>query len=79
MFKCRICQEKDAQISLLKAQVDDLRSLVLPKEKTTVDASPVELESDALLTGSQDTIEIELSEDEQKIISERDRILSGNY
>jgi len=80
MFKCKVCQEKNARIAELKDEIEYLRSLVFPNNdpyKITFN----EREADALLTA--DVPVREESEDELKQaaneLAERDKILTGNY
>lgn len=77
LFKCRVCAEKDKRIQDLLGQIADLRKLAIPD---TSKISLVSLESDAVMSGHDEQIPIEIREDEALESSyERDRLLSGTY
>lgn len=65
----------------VEAHLKDLRSLAVPSRTEYTDASA--MEADLILSGSQETVEVELTSAEraamEEIDSERDRILSGAY
>lgn len=75
MFRCRVCQEKDARIADLKTQIAYLSRLATPDNSGI---PLVHLEADAILSGSQEIIEVDQSKVDETI-SERDRLLSGTY
>lgn len=85
MFKCKVCAEKDKRIEDLKTQVDSLLSMVSPK--TSAHTIPLnQIEADAILTGRDEVIEVEVdnldTRRQQELIEierEAQRILAGTY
>ncbi len=70
----------EARIADLKAEIGALRTLVLPSSRPY--HIPVgQLEADAVLSGTQDILQLtpEQSQEQDEILAERDRILSGQY
>lgn len=82
----RLLSEKDARIADLKLHISRLEALVpaLHPQSSTFHIPTVSVESDAILSGHDEQIELtaeqeaELSEMD-KATSEQARILSGNY
>lgn len=72
--KCKACEEKDKRIADLKSQIDFLQLLSQPQEK--IENKTVHLEANAILSGHQEQI---ISYEDEEVIAERERILSGNY
>ncbi len=66
----------EARISDLKSQIEDLKKIAFPPTQSLAVESILR-EQDAILSGEQDTRA--LTAEEEAIISERDRLLSGNY
>jgi hypothetical protein len=83
MFKCKACPEKDARIKELKEQILYLRSLVLPVNDP-YNPPLIEQEADKAMSASDQPIVAteEQYEELKKLddtLSERDKLLSGNY
>lgn len=75
MFKCKLCEEKDARIYDLKDQIKSLNKLVFPSQNTSM-VTPEDIELQQILSGS----DLEVSkEDKEKLSKEVDSILMGSY
>jgi len=80
MFECKVCAEKDLRIADLKAHIE-----ALSPTRNDYKIPLVSIEADQCLSGSNEIIEIsneeveQMSPADQAILSERDRLLSGNY
>lgn len=76
----KLIEQYEARIADLKKQIEDLRSLNLPKVNSYLIPAN-DLEADAVMSGKEEVIH--LSEQELKeleeAVSERDRLLSGTY
>lgn len=70
--KCKVCLEKDQRIEDLKREILYLRELANPKLNVHIPA--ISAEADKITSVSQD---VPLEDDE--ILSERLRLLSGTY
>lgn len=69
----------EARIKDLKIQIEDLRSLTIPRSSPT-GIPIVQYEADAVLSGKQETTVIVENPDPQlDVDSEAQRILSGSY
>lgn len=79
-FYKRLISQYEARIKDLQQQIQDLRTLALP---TTVSRSVplISLEADAIISGKDEIYDLSDAERAEKDdeISERDRVLSGNY
>lgn len=80
MFRCKVCAEKSSRIEDLKKEIDYLRSFAFPEQPRL---SARHLEADAVLSGKQDIITMDLDEPQPSAKAaedaERDRIFSGSY
>lgn len=80
MFKCKVCAERAARIEDLKKEIDYLRNFAFPPQH---ELSARSLEADAVLSGKQDIINMDLDEpapaQKAEEDRERDRIFSGSY
>lgn len=65
----------EARIADLKSQIEDLKKLAFPPSHSLAVESILR-EQDAVLSGGDSHI---LTPEEEAIISERDKLLSGNY
>lgn len=72
--KCTACAARDAHIADLKSQLEQLQKLLFP-QRPTQDILMADLEADAILSGSQEPINAEVSD----INREADRFLTGNH
>lgn len=71
-----LIKQYEARIEDLKAQIEDLKKLAFPPTTPSLAVESILREQDAVLSGGDSRI---LSPEEEAIISERDRLLSGNY
>lgn len=71
----KLIEQYEARIADLKSQIEDLKRLAYTPTVTPM-AEAILREQDAVLSGSEIR---ELTEEEMNILSERDRLLSGNY
>lgn len=87
--KCKVCLEKDRRIADLHEQILHLRSLAIP-QSNPYNEPLVNREADATLSASTEILTVPASQnkeveeykkaqEEDDIISERDRLLSGTY
>lgn len=82
MFSCKACPCKDAHIKSLQDEVANLRRLVIPSESAGNVLPVIHLEADAILSGSQEVMQIsdkELKKQAEDANSEVSAILSGSY
>lgn len=82
MFSCKVCAEKDKRVATLESEVAFLRGLARPPVSNKL--TTVEYEADGVISANTDQIEFQpraaaLTEEEQAILEERDRILGGTY
>lgn len=82
--KCKVCEEKDKRIRELKEQVVHLRSLTYPSQDfytNTSDAFADDIKEVVQQPIDQELSDIQQEHDRQarEILSERDRLLSGEY
>jgi len=91
-FNTDLCNLKDAALAQqarfyesriidLQAQIEDLRKLVFP-ENTHPKAIPlVQVESNAILSGEDEMIQVDAQQEDEydRVIAEREAILSGEY
>lgn len=80
MFKCKACLSRDKTIAVLEEQNKFLRELVQPRLEKPHSELPM-VEADAVLTNSGEILDF-TDEQEKEFdaeLSERDRLLSGNY
>lgn len=86
LFRCKICDEKEKRIAELKDEIKFLRSLQ-DTGNDVFNESPVVREAGAILDNRGEVLLAEASNEEQQeelekfesALSERDRIISGNY
>lgn len=87
--KCKVCSEKDKRIADLQEQILHLRELCVP-QSNPYNEPLVSREADATLSASTEMLTVPASQEkevqeykkaqeEDEIISERDRLLSGTY
>lgn len=79
LFSCKVCQEKDKRIAELKDQIAHLRLLVYP-----VNDALVPVEDDVVVAEATQDPEVQQFQEQQlaeleEVMSERDRLLSGQY
>ncbi len=80
---CKVCKEKDKRISDLITQIEFLKDLAhTPINNKSIPDNT--LEADAVISGHQESIEIQTFEKEQaaeaeRILLERQALLDGNY
>lgn len=84
-FSCKVCAEKDKRIEELHAQVKFLKSM-LSSPSNPGDVTAYALEADGILSAQQHILDVEIPDSEQFVsreadneLSERDKLLSGNY
>lgn len=76
--KCKACPCKDAHISSLKEEIDNLRRLAMPPMQVL----PSEEQSgvDALLSGNHEMPQDQATRDAQEaMLAETDRMFAGTY
>ena len=82
----KLIQQYEARIQALEAHIKDLRTLVIPQNNPQSEA--ISLENDLIMNGSEHQVEVEYEEtpitseqraEHERVISERDRLLSGTY
>ena len=87
MFSCKVCKEKDERINDLQTQILFLRQFAIPTTPP-IESDVRALEMDAVLSNTGEAVELSPEQsadyvkylnDQQEIISERDRVLSGAY
>lgn len=80
MFSCKACKAKDQHLASMQSEIEHLRKMIFVPETKLTKAS---IEIDKLMSGDQDISNYTPTDEELKatreILSERDRILSGNY
>ena len=78
MFACKVCKAQQAHIESLQAEVKMLRGLISPQSSTI---PLVQVEADAVLSGSQEPIQPSKDqiEEYERIQSEAARLLTGTY
>jgi len=77
MFNSKLIAQYEARISDLKLQIEDLKKLVFVNNVSANSASVAE-EQNALLSG-EGIIPQKFSAEEEEILAERNRLLSGMY
>lgn len=84
---CAVCAEKDKRIEELREQVAYLKTLTIPENNPAL-LPLVTREADAVISSSQEIINVPVEQKEEyekymrereDAMSERDRILSGQY
>lgn len=78
---CKCCLEKASRISDLQQEVSFLRKLVRPEPVSNSTLSLIQLEQDAILSGTGDLIQIspEDLDTADAILREQDALLTANY
>jgi hypothetical protein len=78
MFACKVCLQHEKHLASLQDQIKFLKTMLAPIPHL----HPSVVEADALLSARHDQVELPDAAEEEALLaelSERDRILSGNF
>lgn len=76
----RLILQYEARIADLKSEIENLRKLVLPANRSG-DIPDVHMEADAVVSGREEVLNLQSHEESEQdaITSEASRLLSGTY